>query len=216
MVKPTVILIAAPDFIPALRDRLQPDTQVMTFGDAEPLRAMRAILTIRPDVVALERVFAASPRGAALIARIKADRSLDATEIRVLSHNSAYERVSPRRQAEPARAAARPARRLDSGTRRAVRHLMKDSARAAVDGQDASLVNLSTLGAQLVAPGSLKPRRAVTVTIGSARRSLDLAATIVWARGELSKQGPASRIGVAFTDPDEQALAAFIPAHRRR
>ena len=41
MPKPTLILIAAPDFIPALRERLGADTRAMTFGDSEPLRAMQ-------------------------------------------------------------------------------------------------------------------------------------------------------------------------------
>jgi hypothetical protein len=217
MSTPTVILIAAPDFVPALRERLSDAVEVVTFGDSEPLRALRSILSLRPDVVALERVFAASPRGAALIARIKSDPALSTTEVRVLSHDSSYQRVSPRRHAGAARAhAVRPARRLDPGTRRAPRFQVKDSTRAAVDGADAQIVDLSTVGAQLVVPGSLGPRRVVTVTLGSERKALDAPGTIVWARVELSRKGPASRIGVDFTDPDQPALDAFIQAHRRR
>ncbi len=217
MPKPTLILIAAPDFIPALRERLGADTRAMTFGDSEPLRAMHAILTLRPDVVALERLFAASPRGAALIARIKSDPMLDAVEIRVLSHNSSYQRVSPRRHAAGARTSpARPARRLDPGTRRAPRFPVKDSAHASVDGHEAQLVNLSTVGAQLVMPGSLRPKRTVTVVLGTARRSLEVTGTIVWARVELSRKGPLSRIGVEFVDPDQPAIDAFLQSHRRR
>ena len=216
MSKPPVILIAAPDFIPALRERLGDDAKVVTFGDSEPLRALKAILTLRPEVVALERVFAASPRGAALIARIKTDPALGTAEVRVLSHNSSYQRVSPRRPAAPADTRApRSARRLDPGTRRAPRYQVKDSTRAAVDGEEAQVVDLSTFGAQLVVPGSLRPKRVVTVTLGSARKSLHATGTIVWARVELTRKGPASRIGVEFADPDQPALNAFIQAHRR-
>lgn len=217
MPKPTIVLIAAPDFIPALRDRLRGDHQLMTFGDTEPMRAMRAVLTIRPDVVALERLFAATPRGAALIARIKRDARLDGVEIRVLSHDSNYQRVSPRRDAGgEATPAERPRRRLDPGTRRATRYLVKDSTPAAVNGQEAQLVNLSTAGAQLVVPGNLRPKQAVEVALGPARKLLEVAGTVVWARIELSRKGPQSRIGVNFTDPDERALEAFLQGCRRR
>ncbi len=214
---PPVILIAAPDFVPALRERLGGDVHVVTFGDSEPLRALRAILTLRPDVVALERIFAASPRGAALIARIKSDPALNAAEVRVLSHNSSYQRVSPRRHnAPPKPGAPRSARRLDPGTRRAPRFQVKDSTRAAVDGDEAQIVDLSTVGAQLIVPGSLKPKHIVTVTLGLVRKSLRAIGTIVWARVELSRKGPVSRIGIEFADPDQPALDAFVQAHRRR
>jgi hypothetical protein len=217
MSTPIVILIAAPDFVPALRERLSGETEVVTFGDSEPLRALQAIVSRQPEVVALERMFAASPRGAALIARVKSDPALDATEIRVLSHDSSYQRVSPRRHAAPAKAhTARPARRLDPGTRRATRFQVKDSTRAAVDGDEAQLVDLSTVGAQLVVPGSVGPRRVVTVTLGPERKALDAPGTVVWARMEIARKGPVSRIGVEFTDPDQPALDAFIQAHRRR
>jgi hypothetical protein len=216
MSTPTVVLIAAPDLIPALRERLGDDAQIVTFGDSEPLRALRAIVSLRPDVVALERMFAASPRGAALIARIKTDPALVTAEVRVLSHNSGYQRVSPRRPAAPPNTRApRSARRLDPGTRRAPRFQVKDSTRAAVDGDDAQIVDLSTFGAQLVVPGSLKAKRVVTVTLGSGRKPLRATGTIVWARVELSRKGPVSRVGVEFADSDQPALDAFVQAHRR-
>jgi hypothetical protein len=217
MPKPTVILIAAPDFVPALRERFGADTEVMTFADSEPVRAFQAIHALRPNVIALERIFAASPRGAALISRIKSDPAMDDMEIRVLSHNSSYQRVSPRRHGGgPKASPPKPARPLDVGTRRAPRFPIKESAQAAVDGEAAQIVNLSVLGALLIAPGSIGPKRAVTVTLGPARKSIVVAATVVWARAELSRKGPVSRIGVEFKDPDRRAIEAFLDAHRRR
>jgi hypothetical protein len=56
----------------------------------------------------------------------------------------------------------------------------------------------------------------VTVTLGPERKALDAPGTIIWARVEISRKGPVSRIGVEFTDPDQLALDAFIQAHRRR
>ncbi len=217
MSQATVILIAAPDLVPALRERLGEYDRVVTFADSEPVRAMKAILAQRPGVVALERLFAATPRGAAIIARIKADPRLDGSEIRILSHDSGYQRVSPRRLAAPPRTRpVTPAGPLDPGNRRAPRFAMKESALAAVGGQAARLVNLSVVGAQLIAAGSLRTKHAVTVTLGLSRSPVVLAGTVVWARAELSRRGPASRVGVEFKDPDHRAIEAFIDAHRRR
>ena len=96
MVEAKLILIAAPELIPALRERVGENEDVLTFADSELLRALETITAQRPPVLALERLFAASPRGAALIARVKADPSLDSVQIRILSHDSKYARVSPR------------------------------------------------------------------------------------------------------------------------
>jgi hypothetical protein len=66
----STVLIAAPEHLQALKERDEfIDAQV--FSDAEALRALEVITRKRPDVVALERGFASTTRGAALINRIK-------------------------------------------------------------------------------------------------------------------------------------------------
>ena len=75
-------------------------------------------------------MFAVTPRGAALINRIKADPTLRQAEIRVMAHNSDYTRVVPR--AAPPSAPALDQR----GTRRAPRFKMADrTVVAVVDGK---------------------------------------------------------------------------------
>jgi hypothetical protein len=216
MSEATLVLIAAPELIPALRERVGDNDQVLTFADSEPLRALEAISVQRPPVIALERLFAASPRGAALIARIKGDPSLDGSEIRILSHDSNYQRISPRRRGLPPKVAVKPAPALDSGTRRAPRFRMKESAEATIDNKPARLVDLSVLGVQLMGPDSLRPKQAVTVTLGPANSPLVVTGTVVWARLELSRKGPTSRVGIDFTDPDQTAIGAFLHANRPR
>jgi hypothetical protein len=217
MARAKVILIAAPELIPALRERVGSHAGVLTFADSDPLRALEAIAAERPPLVALERLFAASPRGAALIARIKDDPSLNACEIRILSHDSDYRRVSPRRRDAPSRkTASKPAKLLDTGTRRWPRFEMKESAVATVNGRPARLIDLSPGGAQLVVPDALRARQPASVGLGPADRALVVAGTVVWARAELSRKGPAARVGVQFTDPDAAALAAFLDANRLR
>jgi hypothetical protein len=217
MSKVAVILIAAPELIPALRERVGDGGTVMTFADSDPVRAMEAIAVERPPVVALERLFAASPRGAALITRIKDDPILDASEIRILSHDSEYRRISPRRRdSPPPRTASRPAQAFDRGTRRSPRFKVRESAKATVDGQPARLVDLSLGGVQLIGPESMRARQPAAVTLGTADRGLVVAGTVVWARVELSRKGPAARVGIEFTDPDTAAIEAFLDANRLR
>jgi len=217
MAKAKVILIAAPELIPALRERVGSDGPVLTFADSDPVRAMKAIAAERPPAVALERLFAASPRGAALIARIKNDPSLNASEIRILSHDSDYQRISPRRREAPLRKpAAKPAKPFDTGTRRWPRVKMKESAAATVNGRPARLIDLSPGGAQLIGPESLRARQRASVGLGPVGLTLVVAGTVVWARAELSRKGPATRVGIQFTDPDAAAVAAFLDANRLR
>ena len=61
--------------------------EVLTFSDNERSSARSDHDGAR--VIALERLFAATSRGAALINRIKADPALSA-EIRVVSHDGSY------------------------------------------------------------------------------------------------------------------------------
>ena len=71
----STVLIAAPEHLEVLKER-DDFSNAQSFSDAEALRALEVITRKRPDVVALERDFAATTRGAALINRIKADPKL--------------------------------------------------------------------------------------------------------------------------------------------
>ena len=67
------LVIAAENLMPALRERVKVEGEIATFSDTEPIQALQAIMDDRPALVVLERLFAATPRGAALINRIKSD-----------------------------------------------------------------------------------------------------------------------------------------------
>jgi hypothetical protein len=213
-----IVIIASPEHLPALQARAAAaaagreghDVQeILTFADADALRALEAITKHKPAVVALERLFAATPRGAALINRVKADPSLRASEIRVVSHDSDYLRVSPR----PAAPAPAP---LDQrGTRRAPRVRISPRADATVDGHQASLVDLSTVGAQVVSPGMLKPNQRVQVVLADDSGLVRISADVVWASYEIPPKGrPRYRGGVAFIDADATAVDAYGLRHK--
>ncbi len=134
------VLIAAPELLPALKKRASAyEGELLAFPDTEALRALEVISRRRPRLVALERAFAATPRGGALINRIKADPALTGSEIRIVSHDSDESRVvSPAASghgtaredqaagaAVPAPDSTAPAAALDQrGTRRAQRFTM--------------------------------------------------------------------------------------------
>src|SRR5688572_19351788 len=100
MSKPCTVIIGALELLDALRESAGDNNEVLSFSDNEPLKALEAINTRQPTVIALERLFAATSRGAALINRIKADPTLAGVEIRVVSVDGTY-RVSARRRHAP-------------------------------------------------------------------------------------------------------------------
>src|SRR5689334_3897267 len=111
------LVIAAENLMPALRDRVKVDGEILTFPDTEPIQALQTIMEQQPGLVVLERLFAATPRGAALVNRIKSDPQLAHTEVRVMSHTGDYTRqvVKPTATKAPAPAAASGAASHASG-----------------------------------------------------------------------------------------------------
>src|SRR5688572_20274152 len=118
MSTPCTVIIGALELLEVLKQNSAFDGEVLVFSDNEPLKAVEAITTRKPAVMSLERLFAATSRGAALINRIKADPALSASEIRVVSVDGTY-RVSPRRASamtpSPALAAPPPPPRAPAG-----------------------------------------------------------------------------------------------------
>jgi PilZ domain-containing protein len=207
-----MVIIGAPEFLPALSARASAINggggEAITFSDEEPLRALDAISKRRPRLVALERLFAVTPRGVALINRIKTDPALRDSEIRVFEHNSDYTRVVPR----PA-AAAPPA--LDQrGTRRAARVRIADKVTVIVDAKLATLVDLSTVGAQIVSSAGMKPNQQTEVAFNDGVTRTRCTATVVWTSYETSDAGPRFRAGLDFADADAGAIDTFAQRHK--
>src|SRR6266480_7651956 len=91
---PCTVVIASADLLPALKRRSAADNgEVLAFSDAQAHLALEEIVKRRPGAVELERQFAATPRGAALINRIKGDPMLAQSELRVVSHDGDYSRL---------------------------------------------------------------------------------------------------------------------------
>jgi hypothetical protein len=277
---PCTVLIAAADLLPALQQRTTDlNGEVLTFSDGEVLRALEVIMTRRPGIVAIERLFAATPRGVALINRIRADPTLMQSEIRLVSHDSESARMripgvaagiagsaalrtaaagagaggisaagsstlGPSAAAgpsavvtAPASAAVAPAAALSGsmkagpvatarvapspvldqrGTRRAARFKIAPPLDVLVDGNAATLIDLSTIGAQVVSKSVLKPNQRVRIAFNDEQMTLRFNGAVAWAWFEIPPQsGPCYRAGIEFVDADQRAVEAFCVRHRK-
>ena len=218
MTSSCTVIIAPSDLLATLKERTgDVNSEVLAFSDSDALRALEVITKRRPRVVALERLFAATPRGAALINRIKADPSLIESEIRVVSHDRDDARVSRRTPMEGAPgAAATTAPPLDHrGTRRTARFKIAAQVEIVVDGNTATLVDLSRLGAQVVTDNSLNPSQRVRMLLSDQAGVVRLNASVAWAHFEiLPGKGPQYRAGLDFVDADGQAVDGFCGRHQ--
>lgn len=189
-----IVLIGPADALPGLKERLDPKAEVQEFTEGEALEALDHIIRTKPGIIAMEDQFSATSRGTALINRIKDDPALSACEVRVLAHDAAQNRVAVKRGGGgPAIAVDEPKPALDvKGTRRAPRIRIKDGVEVAVDGNPAALVDLSTVGAQVVSPTVLKPNQRVRILIGEGKAAVKCSGAIAWAAFEMPK-GMATR-----------------------
>ena len=227
------LVIAAQNLMPALRDRVKVDGEILTFADTEPIQALQMIMEQRPGLVVLERLFAATPRGAALINRIKSDPQLSHAEVRVMSHTGDYTRQVVKPSTVGAPTAGKPAataanaqqtsgspvatedapRTLDwHGTRRAPRFRVRAGVELHLDGNPAAVIDLSTVGAQVISPTVLRPNQKVRITIPVDDLTMRFRGAIAWAKFELPKapvKTPQYRAGVEFTDADAKAIDDF-------
>src|SRR6202035_3946172 len=83
----SVIVIARSEQTVGLRKRFGTESDVALFSDCDSLKALDAILAHPPKILALDRAFAATARAAALVARLRAEPHLRATDVRVLAED---------------------------------------------------------------------------------------------------------------------------------
>ena len=226
------VLIAAPEHLPALKEH--GFAEALAFSDADALKALEAITREKPPVVALEKLFAATSRGAALIKRIKADPSLTGCEIKIVPHDGksqtqtgkkAKKEAAPAATPTPApvekppptpapAVAAAPAPLDQRGTRRAPRFVVAKGIEVMIDGNPAALINLSVVGAQVVSPTILKPNQRVRMTLPDSEGPIRVNAGVAWAAFEMPKSGPVYRAGIEFFDAEAGNVDRFIDANK--
>ena len=90
-----VIVIVPAAVADAARDQME-NKDTVVFADAEALRALEAISTRRPGKVLLERRFAKTSRGNALVNRLRADPSLAHVQIDTIDYTPEPALATPR------------------------------------------------------------------------------------------------------------------------
>jgi hypothetical protein len=111
----------------------------------------------------------------------------------------------------PAIAAPEPPRLDWHGTRRAQRFRVRPGVEIQVDGNPASVVDLSTVGVQVLSSTILRPNQKVRVSIPNDDFVMRFRGAVAWAKFELPKPNdpPRYRAGVDFTDADPAAVDDF-------
>jgi hypothetical protein len=215
------VLIADPHLLSTLTERMSAgDGELLTFSDADALRALEVITQRRAHVVVVERLFAATSRGAALISRIRADPSLRNSKIRIVSRDGddVNTRLQPPSTGDVGNDAASAP--LDAaidhvGTRRVTRQRVDEFVGVLVDGHLASVVDLSTNGAQVVSATVLKPSQRVHVSLSDEQGVLRFNAAVAWASFEIPRNGgPRYRAGIAFLDANSAEVYAYASRHK--
>jgi hypothetical protein len=206
-VAPRTVLIAPPGVLPRLRALFGSAARLDEYSDGEARAALEHTLATRPQVVALERGFAGTARGRALIERLVGDPALAGCHVRIVSETG--EAADPLVHAAEAAEAAGP-RGLDPvGTRRAPR-VPLPQAEALLDGTPVQLVDISASGSQVISPTMVRPNQRVRVAVAErAGVPVRCRGTVVWSRLELPPGAPPHyRAGIEFPAHCFEAITA--------
>lgn len=205
------LFLASEEILMAWSERSIATSEVVALDEADTSHAIDVIARRRPQVVVLEQRFAGTSRGQAFVHRLRHDPNLPPVEIRMLPAEHAATLASLRSPLlnSPASIVAL-AQPIVGPVRRAVRVPMPEGVQVQVDGTSASLIDLSTMGAQIVSARTLKPNQKVRVQITDERGVFRARAGVAWASLELPKgESPRYRAGMEFSDADPETLEAF-------
>jgi hypothetical protein len=207
----TALYLASEDVLTMWSERATATADIMTLGETDTQRAIDVITQRRPQVVILEQRFASSARGQAFVHRLRHDPELPPVELRMLLSEhvaSLASGHSPLLNAPTAVIAL--AQPITWPVRRAVRLRVPEGVQVQIDGVPAELVDVSTMGAQVVSNRTLKPNQRVRVLLSHGTSVYRAVAGVAWSSYELPKgQSPQYRAGMEFSDTDPGAIEAF-------
>jgi hypothetical protein len=101
-----------------------------------------------------------------------------------------------------------------SPARQARRLKMQEGIEVTLDGSASSLVDMSSIGAQVLSPLALRPNRVVKMALRGDESALACKVRVMWAKFEPKGTAAAQyRVGVKFTDADVKEVDAFMAQH---
>jgi len=211
---PLVVIIAKSDHTTALRKRIGTDHAIAVFADAESLRAIEAILTKPPKLVALDPTFVTTARGAALVAQVKADPRLARVDVRVLAHDDDNVPLILAQPATSEAALLKTSMPLDRcGTRRTPRFTTKGEVAAMINGERCEVIDLSVTGAQVLVTTRLRPDQPLRIILFDREVQTQCRGVVAWSIAEPTRGAVRYRAGVKFSEADAETLDVFCRRH---
>jgi hypothetical protein len=213
-----IAMILKPAVASALQRRFVANGRIAIFSDTDSIAALQTILQRRPDVIAMDPTFAATSRGATLIAGVRSNANTAEADLRVLmiEERDEFARLLQEPTRSPEEALTSVSRPLDwCGTRRAPRYPIATDAPAAVNGETSQLVNLSATGVQLISPGRLRPNQTFRLTLQDEDGEARLNAIVMWCALQGSAAGPRYRAGAQFVEADHPIVGMYCDRYGR-
>jgi hypothetical protein len=198
------LLICSQALLGAWSEHAAAASNVIAVAHTNVAHALEMIEQAQPQLVVVEQALAGTERGQELMEHLHNERSLRGLDISLLPASGADALLSTGPgEVDPQQwltglARPLPPRPVRSATRMAARaeeHVM-------VDGNRATLLDLSATGAQVRSLVALRPNQHVRVVL-SERGSIRSAGVIVWSKLEQGKP-LRYRAGVAFTSPIQE------------
>src|SRR5262245_7531074 len=182
------IVVADAGSLNVIRDTASLPGRVMPFASSALASALASIQAYRPRTVAIDAIFAESPNGATFITQIEPFMGTGTSILLLIEQDGRWSGV-PRGSARariqaPRPAVAAPEPRIEkpslqavaavsataaaaqseiASTRRAPRFLVRAPIDVTVESGEASLVDMSVLGAQIVSVPVLRPKQKIKV-----------------------------------------------------
>jgi PilZ domain len=208
-----IAMIVKPIVAAGLQRRFVANGRIAIFSDTDSIVALQTILQRRPDVIAMDPTFAATTRGATLIAAVRSNANTAQADLRVLmiEERDEFARLLQEPTRSPEEALTSVSRPLDwCGTRRAPRYPIATEAPAAVNGEVSQLVNLSATGVQLISAGRLRPNQSFRLTLQDDEgEEARLNAIVMWCALQGSAAGPRYRAGAQFVEADHPMVGMY-------
>ncbi len=206
----TAFVVVRAEHVTAARECMQTAWAVTVFADADSLQVLETLTGHAPRILAIHQTFAATSRGATLVAMLKGEPLLIGTEVRVLIEDEdgtplflSQETLSPE---DALVATSRPLDR--AGTRQATRYPMFRR-EIAVNGEHGQLVDLSVTGAQVQVPVRLRPSQLVRLILPDGSADTRCQGIVAWSIAVPSGGMVQDRAGLEFINPDVDRLTAF-------
>ena len=211
MANEVAVLIADPPRMAAFRDELRLAGRVLRFSSSNLASVFESIRANQPSLVAIDALFVETAAGKAFVDRVE-KLAIPSSEIHLVARENGAWKTRPLSGYAPAPAIDVKSAGLN--TRRAPRFLVLDPLQAAVDSSQASLIDLSVLGAQVMSAPVLKPNQKIKIALPDDSETLRVTASIKWSLFEKPKHAmePYYRAGIEFTDASP-ALEDYCRRH---